>query len=295
MTPPPAREPGPFSPGERAFGVMNSLGVGDACSADAGRAGTEGEILYANPPLVETSLGVGFSPIPGWNVQHFGLYYHEIRARYPRFDTANPIVLGRPGVSFIVGPAVPKIRAMCSNDDRTRLIQIQDDLLFLNWQKMATESTYPRYSRLKAAFLEEWESFAAFLDGNALERPVISRQQITYINVIERTSAQSEALGLEDIYAQWRFTKGKISESHRDVTLSASYQIGEVELTYTLQPALRITDQQPVFQFSLATGSGRSAATHVDVALMDLLHDVLLAAFEEFTSDRAKALWEKIR
>jgi uncharacterized protein (TIGR04255 family) len=274
---------------------MKSLGVGDACSADAGRAGTEGEILYANPPLVETSLGVGFSPIPEWNVEHFGLYYHEIRARYPRFDAANPIVLGRPGVSLIVGPAVPKIRAMCSNDDRTRLVQVQDDLLFLNWQKMATESTYPRYSRLKAAFLEEWESFTGFLDGNALERPVISRQQITYINVIERTSAQSEALGLEDIYTQWRLTKGKISENHRDVTLSASYQIGEVELIYTLQPALRISDQQPVFQFSLATGSGRSAATSVDMALMDLLHDVLLAAFEEFTSDRAKALWEKIR
>ncbi len=273
---------------------MNSASVGDERSADAARPGTEGEILYRNPPLVETSLGVGFLPISGWNVQHFGLYYHEIRARYPRFENANPIALGRPGVSFVVGPTVPKIRAMCSNDDRTRLIQVQDDLLFLNWQKMATESTYPRYTKLKTAFLEEWGAFVGFLDENALKRPEISRHQMTYINVIERAAAQGPALEIGDIFAEWVSKDGAISKSRRDVMLSASYQVGEVELTYALQPGLRLADQQPVFQFSLTSGSASAGESSVDTALLDKLHDALIAAFNEFTSDRARKLWGKM-
>jgi hypothetical protein len=116
---------------------------------------------------------------------------------------------------------------------------------------------------------------------------------MSYINVVERPGAQSDSLDLKDIYGQWSVTEGAVSKSHREVTLSDSYQVDEVELTYTLQPALRLKDQQAVFQFTLTAGSSRSVGADVDAALMDKLHNVLLAAFEEFTSDRAKRVWER--
>lgn len=257
-------------------------------------SGLGGDVLYRKPPLVETSLGVGFEPIPGWNVQHFGLYQHEVRERYPTFDTANPIVLGRPGLNMSIFVPAQKVRAFYSNEERTRLIQMQNDLFFLNWQKMANETSYPRYHKLKAAFLDEWRAYGEFLDGNKLARPTVSRQQISYINVIDRARMGNGFLEIDDVFAAWRSSQGTISAARRDVTMSATYQIDDVELTYVLQSAIRLADSQPVFQFTLTSSTMRNVVD-VDASLMDHLHAVLIEAFEEFTSQRAKEFWGKVQ
>jgi len=251
------------------------------------------EVSYGSPPLVETSLGVGFGPIAGWNIQHFGLYHHRVKNRYPGFETANPIMLGAPGsFGFSIADPSPKIRAFYFNNGRSRLVQLQDDIFFLNWQKMISEAEYPRYRALSLAFEEEWKDFLAFLNESGLNAPIITRQQVTYINVIERTN---EGLQVEDIFSNWKSTQGQISASHSDVSFSVGYRLGDVDLNSTLQPALRLPDNKPLYQFTLTS----SVATITDSGesmkqTMDRLHGVLIAAFEEFASDRAKAFWGQL-
>lgn len=248
------------------------------------------EVSYGNPPLVETSLGVGFGPIVGWNVHHFGLYNHHVKNRYPGFETANPVILGAPGnFGFSIGGPSPKLRAFYFNNGRSRLVQLQDDIFFLNWQKMSSEAEYPRYRSLSLAFGDEWDDFLAFLDESGLSAPLITRQQVTYINVIERTK---EGLQVEDIFSSWKPTTGRISANLGDVSFSVGYRLGNVDLTSTLQPALRLPDNKPVYQFTLTSSASTVTNSGEPMKqLMDRLHNVLIAAFEEFASDRAKAFW----
>ncbi len=37
---------------------------------------------YDVPPVIETALGIEFSPLEKWNLPHFGLYWNAIRQKY---------------------------------------------------------------------------------------------------------------------------------------------------------------------------------------------------------------------
>ena len=41
---------------------------------------------YDRPPVVETYLGVQFSPLVKFSIPHFGLYWAKIRDNYPDFQ-----------------------------------------------------------------------------------------------------------------------------------------------------------------------------------------------------------------
>jgi uncharacterized protein (TIGR04255 family) len=268
--------------------------VVEGSSREVPSAEAVGALEYHNPPLVETSLGVGFSPIRGWSLQHFGLYYGVVRSSYPRFEQAAPITLGRSNTAtpFLL-PS--KLRTFFSNADRTRLIQLQDDLFFLNWQRMVSEQKYPRYAQQRNALLAEWVKFGTFLDQNDLPRPMATRYQMTYVNAIEHPNEGATPLELSDVYSSWRpHARGTFAAFPSDVSTVAHYLIGDVELTYSVQSALRLTDQKRVLQFTLTGGIQASTGGDIDIAVMDRIHTSIAQGFEEFTSERAKRVWGKI-
>src|SRR5918912_130133 len=45
---------------------------------------------FDNPPVIETAVGVEFSPLQKWSIPHYGLFWHHIKADYPVTRTIFP-------------------------------------------------------------------------------------------------------------------------------------------------------------------------------------------------------------
>src|SRR5207249_8292565 len=108
----------------------------------------------ALPILTETALGVQFAPVEGWDIPHFGLFWHEIRRRYPRFEVQPLLVseVERPALEFKhpQPPSVelvsrPPVRCWFLNESNTELIQVQQDRFVHNWRKMVGSGAYLHY------------------------------------------------------------------------------------------------------------------------------------------------------
>jgi uncharacterized protein (TIGR04255 family) len=255
---------------------------------------TLNDVTYRKPPVVETSLGVEFGSITGWNTHVFGLLLARLGDRFPKFETAPPIMASSAGLGFSVsmGAVAPRIRAFYSNPERNRLLQVQDDLFFLNWRKTPNQQ-YPRYQELLAEYLFEWAGYQQFLVETNLILGPISRYQITYINVIDRDD--KAILGLSDIFVGWRTIPGRVGSAIQSASISLESRIGDVDLTYVVQPAIQTVESKRVYQFVLTCSTRRVDSKGVNLEReMNHLHGALIESFEEVSSLRAKALWERV-
>jgi uncharacterized protein (TIGR04255 family) len=178
-------------------------------------------VTYSNPPVIETSVGVEFSPISGWNMNHFGLYQSLIREQYPGFETMAPLSL-RPGVTFQINPAVPKVRAFYVDQTGTRLLQVQDDLFFTNWRKASDSTEYPRYAELRTTFLEYWEGFKKFVHDNNIAVGAVVGYQLLYVNIVD-TQSGDDGLGLTDVLVNWHNVDATVAREPSNVSLSVAY------------------------------------------------------------------------
>src|ERR1700732_1108441 len=99
---------------------------------------------FSNPPVAESFLSAQFDRLSGMKTAHFGLYWGEIRDRFP--ETAEqvelPSVIERQvnqtqigvGIQFEALEAPPPPRFWFVNQKGTELIQLQRDRFLKNWR-----------------------------------------------------------------------------------------------------------------------------------------------------------------
>lgn len=163
----------------------------NALNATPEPAHTSGRYSFANPPVVETALGVQFDELKGFKSIHFGLYAARVLDRYPRTQDhprLGPIIETFPprpktsGLAFFSGTRLDRVFYL--NSDGSELLQLQPDRFSFNWKLAAPEAAYPRYSHNSVRFLEEYRSFVRFCEetDNAPVKPRIC--EVTYVNQI---------------------------------------------------------------------------------------------------------------
>jgi len=47
---------------------------------------------FDQPPVIETFLGVQFTPITGWDIPFFGIFWETIREQYPKYKVAPYLI-----------------------------------------------------------------------------------------------------------------------------------------------------------------------------------------------------------
>jgi uncharacterized protein (TIGR04255 family) len=112
---------------------------------------------FSRPPVAEVALSIQFEPLTGFRVAHFGVFWAQIRDRFPKTQEQPPLppVVERFGVrvqvpqlQFGVGMVPP--RCWFLDQDETELLQLQTDRVILNWRKLERESApYPHYRTLR--------------------------------------------------------------------------------------------------------------------------------------------------
>lgn len=265
---------------------------------------------YRNPPINEAVLGVQTEPIQRPLTPHLGLFWREIRERYPKAEVQpalDPAVefFGLPKPAPLVGfrvldkPETP--RCWFITQDDTELVQLQQDRLIHNWRKRRPEDKYPRFPRLRETFERELRAWESFVEREQLGRLVPNQCELTYINHLACSS-------IEDQGHMERFLRGwKAPEEHgflppaEDALLILRYQMkhGDGEplgrLHVTAQPAILRIDNSPVVSLSL-TARGRPEGDGVEGALrfLDRAHEWIVLAFDELTTPELHAKWGRV-
>jgi uncharacterized protein (TIGR04255 family) len=248
---------------------------------------------YKRAPVIETSLAVRFATPSNWNIHIFGLVQARIAKSFPIFESAPPLVSEPGKIQFTFPAAAPRVRALYWSESRDRLVQLQDDLFCMNWQKSSTASEYPRYPALREDFLSEWDSFVKIAADARLGPFEITGCSVTYINKIDPSAGLAPSdlcVFIAPTPNQIQNLRLTLAAQNMSLTLTRDSQ----QITYLLQPAIQLADNTRITQITLVSESKAVSPTGDDlITHLDCAHDLLIETFEALTSSHAKEVWGK--
>jgi uncharacterized protein (TIGR04255 family) len=265
---------------------------------------------YERPPVVEVVFATAIDPVPlsVVDLARFGL--EQFGERFPIQQDQPPLQMATESFTDVVqrlAPTLallegtPPIRLWFQSEDRTRLVQLQRDLIAYNWQRASGEGPYPRYETIEPSFLEVWDKFAEFLEEHS-DRPLKARQcELTYINHILAGDLWQHPGQLDKVIRLVGNTGSFLSEPE-DGQFTFRYRLRHEErdvgrLYVQAAPALTRADRSPVIQLQLVArgaplGEGRQGVRE----FFRLAHQWVVNGFAAVTTDEAQnILWGRTR
>ncbi len=197
---------------------------------------------FAQPPVVETALGIQFDELGSMTASHLGLYFNQVRSRYPiakdqpRLASITELFPARPVMpdlkfQLVNSKPVERVWFMSNgegDDPGDKLIQIQPDRFGFNWRKPGEDSAYPSYSRNGRECLEEFGRFAEFCRQENLGVLKPNLCEVVYVNHIVPPDGCSaiDDFGIVFPGVSWESGTGWLPTPER-ASLNRVYVIGE--------------------------------------------------------------------
>jgi uncharacterized protein (TIGR04255 family) len=269
-------------------------------------------LTFANPPVGEVVLSAQFSPIAALQTPHFGLYWQRIRTAFPHCETHPPLEPvferfeekppARPGIRLAIAPANPVPRTWFVSEDRTVLIQLQQDRFIVNWRRVRAEDVYPRYEAVRQNFCDYWAQFVAFLREERLGEIALNQCEVSYINQIRVGDVWSRHGQIGRVLGFWirddwsgflgEPEGGRVSLSFRMFPAQRDSDAPVGRLYIDIQPAFAATTGEPIFVMDL-TARGQPQGTQLDGALafFDLGRNYIVRGFKELTAPEMHKTW----
>lgn len=261
---------------------------------------------YEQPPVVETLLGVQFTPLAQFSIPHFGLYWAKIREDYPNYQVQPPLgpVIEQFGAGLFTQPKigvelvpVPEVRCWFMGKSDTMLTQVQRDRFIHNWRKVKAEDVYVRYDNIKPKFTEEWKRFCEFLEEADLGTPEVNQCEVTYVNHIEMGAGWKSYGELNKVVASWSGSySGSFLPGPESVNIGARYVLPDKKgrLYIEMQPAIRQQDAREILQLNL-TARGKPESSNLKDILewLDLGHEWIVRGFTDYTTKEMHDFWRR--
>lgn len=264
---------------------------------------------FRKPPLEEVALAVQFQP-NAFDYLRMGRVAEAVQDLLPRRQEQP----GRPPMREDFGPqvrppfelqllsAAPPPRLWFLNEDGTRLLQLQDDLVAYNWRRSPEGApiadSYPRYTRLRSEFLERYEQIEEIAANDEITLAT-NWCEVTYINHITPDEAGASRPEMRQLLRGVDTTTSGFLPPPEDGQFVTRYLIpGQDEprgrLTVATASALRNTDLEQIWVMTL-TARVRAEAETRDAAFdaLDVGHEWVVRAFAELTSDAMHERWEE--
>ena len=222
---------------------------------------------FDNPPVVETVLSAQFQRLPDIRAAHFGLFWNEIKDRFPKTEERPPL---EPTSEVFPDPRKPPLglriesyehppipRFWFINESGTELLQIQQDRFIRNWRKVGQGDEYPRYENLKARFEEDFNLFRGFIAAQGFESIKVNQCEVTYINHIIEGEGWSGYEDADKVFSLWRQPAAGYPGPAQTITFHTRYDIKQADgkpigrLHADLKPAIRTKDGRRMFVLDL--------------------------------------------
>jgi len=259
---------------------------------------------FKNAPVIETVLSIQFAPLSKLTIPYLGLYWERIRTEFKRFEPKPPIQhiieefgpgphpLGPPLALQLV--ATPEVRCWFIEEKGNYFIQLQQDRLLYNWQRVQQNDVYPRYEKIRAKFYQEWKRFCSFLEDENIGTPEVDQCEVTYVNHIPYGVGWSTFGELHKVVSYWSGrSSGNFLPDPNKVNLNIRYLMPENKgrLYISLQPVIT-RDAVEVLQLNLtARGAPTSSKTDDVFRWLDLGRQWVVEGFTDFTSKEMHKIW----
>ncbi len=169
---------------------------------------------FSNPPVAETVLSVQFDRLSAFRTAHFGIYWGEVRDRFPTTEehVELPSMIELPprqpspavDIRFQALEAPPPPRFWLIGEGGTELIQVQRDRFIKNWRKTGEGDQYPRYEWGRGRFDHDFSDFKAFVTRNQLGSIRVNQCEVTYINHIVAGEGWETHADVDKVFTIWR-------------------------------------------------------------------------------------------
>lgn len=242
----------------------------------------------AEPPINEVICGFVFAADGGMTSTEVGRYWAERANDFPYHELKDAVV--EPGSTKIfVG--LPPVRTWLINEDRTRLLQLQGDRMFVNWRRQTDDDAYPRFTTETAGgepllpfALREFERFAAYCQLRS-EAPVVAAIELSKVDIFRKGLHWESFEELAQLIPALQSPLGP-SET-KDIIFKSEERIGPgTKGYYTLASGEHRATKVPVLR--METRIRQEVADGVDLrAAFSKLDELIDAMFFSAISDKA--------
>jgi uncharacterized protein (TIGR04255 family) len=252
---------------------------------------------FEDPPAIETALGVRFAPIAGWNVFHYGLLVQDYLEDYPHRELRPPF--GASALQFSSAETdfsgIP-VRSWFINEQKTELIQVQNDCFIRNWRKTEDHPDYLlHYEFIRPRFERDWARFRSFLGRNRLPSPDVWQCEVSYINQFLRGREWQDFNDISKLYPIWsNAKKTPLLSRAQMVTFATSYALPRDRgtLQFVSQPGVRRSDGTELIQLTVtAFGRPTSSEDSEIMEWLDLGREAVVQGFTDFTGEQVHSIW----
>jgi uncharacterized protein (TIGR04255 family) len=261
--------------------------------------------ILERPPIVETVLGVQFTPIAGFTAAHFGWYWkqkldsswtkaHDVPRlldQFERFGDQQNWGIPMPMIRASIEPE----RVQFVQDSGEKLIQIQSTRFIYNWKKH--ENAYPSFDSIFPEFLGRLKCFEEFLVDARLDPTPYNQWELSYVNHIPKGSIWDSPSDFAQIFPG---LFGQIKRPASDLILDqvsnmARYEISPRRGRVTIHAQLASNLDGKEVLLVTVTGRGPVMPGH-DAQNLALCftsgHDATVQAFFDVASESAILYWK---
>lgn len=261
---------------------------------------------FRKPPVVEVALAVQWEA-PRLDALQIATFGHAVHDDYPirEEQVARPPMQEEFGIPERALPfqlevldRPPSQRFWFLTKDGSRLIQLQADLVAVNWRRTLEGGEYPRYPALREEARDSLERIQALLKDEEAAPLKPNWCEVTYINHIAPSSEENERPPLHRVLVGVAPSQSSVLASPEDRQLIERFVIRDGDepagrVHVSALPAFRTEDRTPIYVLTL-TARLRARATDVEGALtaLDRGRELLDHAFVEMTTPEMHQRWE---
>lgn len=267
---------------------------------------------FTSPPVVEVVVGIQFAQLPLRAID-LGPLGELWRADYPQLAEQPPlepvpVVDEPPRPLIVIGP--PRMpRHVWQSGDESRLLQLQQDRLVVNWRRPAPADSYPRFPSLREELVGRLDELTAFVKPWGALRPTAA--EVIYVNDLGSGAAAAPSLAealtpvvaadlpgelVEERYAAaYRLqdvpdADAAAAPSGRGLT-QLEVMPSAAQLVVTADPAVQLTGARTTL-LTLTVRAGVPAGTMPAVmALVDWGHERIVRCFTALTTPSMHERW----
>jgi uncharacterized protein (TIGR04255 family) len=261
------------------------------------------------PPLIEVAMTVQFEPLEAFKSPQIGLLWGEaFRSEFPKVEEQPPIehVIevrqrrliqpGRPQVKVLSQPETP--RFFFVNETGNELLQIQPDRLSFNWRRRR-EYDYRRYPSSRESFQSWFTSLCRFIEREKLGEVVPDQCELVYVNHVLYPAGAAPHRRPGDLIEPFdggysQLAGANLEDMRLQLRHTLSGDSGEFlgRIYVEMSPGFTADGKTPLYKVQFtARGAPLDTGLRGSLNFLDLAHDRLLRAFQEFMSDRVQREW----
>jgi len=219
------------------------------------------KLNFLTPPLIEVSLGIVFDPLTEFHAAHFGRFWSKFADDYPETTDRTAIVTPPPGVQNSLTPIpigdwfrLPRVWFVHRN--KSLLLQLQADRLYLNWLKQP-EGHFPRFSGLFPQFKSHVDEWTKFVESYGLGTLNLRQFEIVYTNHIYKGALWSGFAEAGNVLLPLAFDAKHVNlPAPTWIAWQNSYSFDDCDVTADIKSAMRSDTRQDLLQFELKGTSG---------------------------------------